>query len=268
MLIDSHVHLPLVEKDATFRDSTLRLLRDMEENGIEHVILIPDNETASKIGDLDTCLEHTQNEHKISVMGTLDILRDKKPLYDKLDSLFGKEEIVGVKIFPGWDPFYPTDRRLFPVYDLCVRYDLPLMIHAGYFPSNPRNEGRYNDPKHIVRIAKKFPDLKIIISHYYFPRVEYCFEMTVDFGNIYYDTSGLADRDVINVTGKEKIKRVLAHTISRKPGHLLFGSDYACCRIRDHLELIDSLGLGLGERNKVLFENAIKVFKLKPELWG
>ena len=36
-----------------------------------------------------------------------------------------------MKIYPGYEPFYPNDKKFDPLYDLCEKYDLPLMIHTG-----------------------------------------------------------------------------------------------------------------------------------------
>ena len=65
-------------------------------------------------------------------MGTIDIQkRNNVSQARKLALLFQAESIVAVKIFPGHDAIYPTDKRLIPVYELCINYDLPIVIHTG-----------------------------------------------------------------------------------------------------------------------------------------
>jgi hypothetical protein len=143
MMIDSHLHLPGLKKGESFEDSKKTLLEDLKRNRIDYAILIPDNVHGSDIGDLDVILELTKNDRRLFLMGTLDILRDKKPILNKLELLFEGKRIVGIKIFPGHDPIYPTDKRLIPVYELCIKYDLPTVIHTGWNSNNPK-VAKYN----------------------------------------------------------------------------------------------------------------------------
>jgi predicted TIM-barrel fold metal-dependent hydrolase len=262
MIIDSHLHLPPREKNRSFEDSKRVLLRDLKRNGIDHAILIPDNVPGSKIADLDVALELTKDSKQLFVMGTINVFKEGETALQKLESLFEAKRIVAIKIFPGHDPIYPTDKRLVPVYALCERCDSPIVIHTGWNSNNPE-VAKYNDPKHIVKVASKFPRLKIVISHYFWPEVEYCHTVTKPFENIYFDTSGLADDEVTRETGLEKIREVLALTTNERPNGVLFGTDYAMCSIKKHINLVNSLNLSREQKERIFSKNAIKLFKLK-----
>lgn len=262
MIIDSHLHLPPREKDRSFEDSKRVLLKDLKKNSVDYAILIPDNVPGSGIGDLDIALELAKDNRQLFVMGTINIFKGREAVLRKLGSLFDSKRIVGIKIFPGHDPIYPTDTRLGPVYALCVKYDLPIVIHTGWNSNNPQ-VAKYNDPKHIVKIAGKFPQLKIVISHYFWPEVEYCHSVTKPFENIYFDTSALADSEVIRETGIEKIREVLVLTANERPDNVLFGTDYAMCSIEEHIELINSLDISRAQKEEIFCRNAIELFKLR-----
>lgn len=262
MIIDAHLHLPVVKKGSTFEKAKKKLLSDMKKNKIDYAIMIPDNLHGSNIGDLDVSLELIEGEKKLFLLGTIDIITDGKEWIDKLDSLFKKGKIKGIKIFPGHDPIYPTDKRLIPIYKLCIKHDYPIVIHTGWNSNHPE-VAKYNDPKYIVKIAKKFPQLKIIIAHYFWPEVEYCYKITKDFKNIYFDTSALADEEVMEETGLDKIKRVLEQSIKDNPESVLFGTDYAMCDFKDHINLINSLKISKEDRENIFWKNANKLFKLK-----
>jgi len=262
MIIDSHLHLPLRKKDRSFEDSKRVLLRDLKKNGVDYAILIPDNVPRSCIGDLDVALELAKDNKQLFVMGTINIFKEKETVLQKLDSLFDAKGIVSIKIFPGHDPIYPTDTRLGPVYALCVKYDSPIVIHTGWNSNNPE-VAKYNDPKHIVKIASKFPHLKIVISHYFWPKIEYCHNVTKPFENIYFDTSALADIEVIRETRLEKIKEILIATANERPNNVLFGTDYAMCSIEKHIGLINSLDISRAQKERIFCRNAIELFKLR-----
>ncbi len=226
MIIDCHLHLPSLKDTKTLEKSKAKLLEDLRKNNVDYAILIPDNTPHSDIGGLDEVLRLVEDEARLFVMGTIDIQKRNYPQQtQKLSQLFQAGRIVGVKIFPGHDTIYPTDKRLTPVYQLCVRHDLPIVIHTGASSKHPQLS-RYNDPKHMIKIAEKHPRLKIVIAHYFFPRVEYCHELMKPYRNIYFDTSGLADEEVIAATGLDRIKRVLALTANERPRNVVFGTDY------------------------------------------
>lgn len=196
-------------------------------------------------------------------MGTIDIQKRNYPAQtQKLDQLFQSRSIVAVKIFPGHDTIYHTDKRLLPVYELCIEHDLPIVIHTGASSKYPE-QVRHNDPKHIIEIAEKFPTLKIVIAYYFYPRVEYCYELTKAYDNIYFDISGLADKQVITDTSLAKIKKSLTLTASERPNNIVFGTDYAMCSIKKHIELVESLEVKRQTKDKIFSENAIKLFHLK-----
>jgi len=147
-----------------------------------------------------------------------------------------------MKIFPGHDPIYPTDPRLAPVYDSCKTCHAPMVIHTGW-NSNQPEAAQYNDPRYIVQIAREYPDLTIVIAHYFWPEVDYCYELTHGYGNIYYDTSELADEEVVAATGLDRIQRVLVKTLAENPAKVIFGSDYAECSRQAHITLVHGLPL-------------------------
>lgn len=261
MIIDSHLHLLPVKDFSNFNENKKKLFLEMDKNRIDYAIVIPDNVPGSKIGDLDTLLELMKDEKRIFLVGTINLDFDIKKQIEKLEKLFIKEKIKGVKIFPGHDPIYPNDKRLFPLYRICIKYNLPLVIHTG-INSNDSACSKYNDPEYIVAIAKKFPSLKIIIAHYFWPKVEYCYKITRGYNNIYFDTSALADEEVLLKTGKENIKKVLEQSIKYNYKSVLFGSDYSMCSIKEHIKLINSLKITKKERERVLYKNANEIFRL------
>lgn len=263
MIIDCHQHLPSLKTMKTLEESKAKLLEDLSRNGVDYAILIPDNIPESEIGDLDEVLQLTKDDKKLYVMGTIDIQkRDYVSHTRKLAQLYEAGRIVATKIFPGHDTIYPTDKRLTPVYELCVKHDLPIVIHTGAGSKHPE-PAKYNDPKFIVKIAERHPTLKIVIAHYFYPQVDYCHELTRPYENIYFDTSGLADEEVIAETGLSKIRHILALTANERPDNVVFGTDYAMCSIRSHIELVESLEISRLLKDKIFCENAVKLFRLR-----
>jgi len=147
------------------------------------------------------------------------------------------------------------------VYALCQAHDVPMVIHTGYNPGHP-DVARYNDPKYILQVAEIYPGLKIVIAHFFWPEVDYCYELTHACPQIYYDTSGLADREVVEATGLERIRGVLVKELEENPWKILFGTDYAMCDRQEHIELINRLPVAPEVCEGIFWRNAAELFKL------
>jgi predicted TIM-barrel fold metal-dependent hydrolase len=87
--------------------------------------------------------------------------------------------------------------------------------------------------------------------------------MTEGFDNIYFDTSALADQEIIKESGGiKKIREILTKTILRKPDSVLFGTDWPIGNIEKHINLINSLPISKSEKENIFSKNAIKLFKI------
>jgi hypothetical protein len=170
--------------------------------------------------------------------------------------------VHGLKFFPGHEPYHPTDNRCLPFYAACEAQQLPVVFHTGENPGDP-DVAKYNDPRDIVEVAEKYPSLKVVITHYFWPRLEYCYQVTRDTPNIYFEIAGTADSEVVQASGGIGVVRdVLSRTISDRPSQVMLGSDWPMCQMQDHLNLLDSLELDQTTLKKVLGENAAAVYKL------
>lgn len=262
MIIDSHVHLSYEKEKKNFSQIKNELILNMKKLNIGYSIIIPDNVLNSKCADFNTVIKITKNEKRLYMLGTLRISDINRSSLSKINNLFENKIIRGFKIFPGHDPIYPTDKRWIPVFKLCLKYNFPLIIHTGINSDN-KECAKYNDPKHIVKVARNYPKLKIILSHYFWPKQNYCFSITNGFKNIYFDTSGLADPEITKTSGGiKKIKEVLIKTMKRSSDSVIFGTDWPMCKTELHINLVNSLNITKEERKKVFYKNAKRIFGL------
>jgi predicted TIM-barrel fold metal-dependent hydrolase len=75
-----------------------------------------------------------------------------------------KMGMKGVVIEPGLssNPMHLDDARMYPLYSHCEDLKLPVLFMAG---GNAGPDVTYTSPEHIDRVARDFPDLKIISGH-------------------------------------------------------------------------------------------------------
>jgi uncharacterized protein len=259
-IFDAHMHLPYTEEINGLDNSLEILKKEMKSNDIYGGIIIPDNIKNSGIGDLTTLLGLLKNEKNLFLLGTVHLNID--PIEEKIseiNTLFKNNKIVGFKIFPGHDPIYPTDKRYIPFIKLCLEYKKPLVIHTGINSEKDNDCSKYNDPKYIEEIAIKYPNLKIIVVHYFWPKLDYCYNKLITFPNIYFDIAALADKEVIDITGEENIVRVLEKTPANR---IIYGTDYAMCSMETHINLIKGLKFTDKEKEDIFFNNALKTYEI------
>jgi len=265
MVIDSHVHISIYNKNANSLEGAFALfLQELEKNKIYAAIIIPDNiEGSVGIADLEKAVELIGERKNLFLLGSPQIIQRGNSELEKYEKLLLSGKIKGLKFFPGHDPYYPTDERCLPYYELCEKMNVPVLIHTGE-NSGDSECAKWNDPKYIVEVAKKFPQLKIIIAHYFWPKLDYCYEITKDVPNICFDLSTLADEEVLEKSGgMEKMQEILRKTITDRPDKVIFGTDWPMCKIEKHLKLVKSLELSKEVENKIFSENAQEVYNLK-----
>ena len=262
MKIDCHLHLPVREELTDFVAKREYLLNELDINHIDYGIVIPDNIEESTIGNLNQCIDLFKNEKRVFLMASMNILSEPTSNIREFSNLLRNKKIVALKIFPGHDEHFPNDTRLIPFVELCLNYNVPFVVHTGWNSGNP-SVAKWNDPKYIVELANKYTQLKIIICHYFWPDVEYCYKITRGYENIHFDTSGLADGEVEDATGKDKIKEILERTIADNPRSVLFGSDFGGCDIISHVRLIDNLNIAREIKEIIYSQNAIDLFNLR-----
>ncbi len=262
--IDTHVHISLFDGNAqNLAESFQILVDDMQKNNIEKAIIIPDNiENSDHIADLDTARALVGKKKNFFFLGSPHIMHRGSGELEKYHKLLENNIVVGLKFFPGHDPYYPHDERCIPYYALCEKMGAPVVFHTG------ENTGdhacaQWNDPKYIVEIAKQFPQLKVIITHYFWPQMAYCYEITKDVKNIYFETAAMADDEVVQKSGgREAVQKILQQTVKDRTDKVLFGTDWPMCSMEKQIDLITSLQLPQDIEEKILRTNAIDVYNL------
>jgi predicted TIM-barrel fold metal-dependent hydrolase len=127
--------------------------------------------------------------------------------------------LKGVKFGPIYNGVALSDPRLEPVYEHCVRNDLPLTLHMGttFARNAPVELGR---AIHVEPVAMRWPDLKIVLAHMGHPWFEECIVVVRKQPNVYCEVSALFYRPWqyynILVTAEE-------YRITDK---IFFGTDY------------------------------------------
>ncbi len=263
MIVDSHVHLATFTNEGLdFRAIRDRLLAQMSQLGIGVACVMPDSESGSAVADLDTVVELTAGEPHLRALGTAHVASLTPAHVEKLEALAEEGKISGLKLYPGFEEFYPADPECRPLYELCIRHDIPVVFHAGE-TLRERWREEYNHPREIARLAERLSDLKIVIAHFAQPHLEVCRDVLKALPHVYADISSLAHPTVLQVCGRAYIQQLLTETAGNRPDALLFGTDWPICDVPAHVDLVNSLLLDREVKERIFSGNAAALFKLK-----
>ena len=133
----------------------------------------------------------------------------------------GHEELglCGIKLLPMYAGFRPDDERLDPLWSYATEHSLPVLLHTGTtFVSQAPLECTL--PRHLDRVAGRFPQVRIIMAHLGHPYEHECAVVIRKHPHVYSDISALHYRPFQLY---HSLMLIQEYGVWNK---LLFGSDY------------------------------------------
>ena len=252
MIIDAHMHLPIETGCISLYQKKERLLYEMLINHVSGGIVISDSYIESSIGSMDECVELFKETENIYVVGGISPYIEFQAQFMKLQKYLDEKLLVGIKLFTGHEAFYLTDERLKEIYELAIRYNVPVLFHSGW------DNSQYSDVMLVSVIAKKYPALKLIACHCFYPELEKCMSL-MEFENVIFDLSSIAD----DISNRVRVSTIVKRIIDRVPNRVIFGSDFSCCSQKEHIEFIKELKLTKSIEDNIFWRNAKTVYNLQ-----
>lgn len=178
----------------------------------------------------------------------------------EMDYLLGELGLRGIKLHPPHQLFHVNDylhgdalRGLATVYEKCIEYGVPLMVHTGTSVF-PRARNKYGRPLDIDDVLVDFPDLKVIMAHGGRPLwMDEAFFLLRRSPNVYLDISSIPPKRLLNYFP----------WIERVAGQTMFGSDWPGPGVPDlgkNIEDFYALPLAEESKRKILRETAVALF--------
>jgi predicted TIM-barrel fold metal-dependent hydrolase len=202
-----------------------KLLVEMELAGIQKtVLLIIDFGIAFK--DVPKDIEQIHLEHKkimeqndkFIVFSGIDPRRGKEG-YDLFEKAITQWGYKGLKLYPPCG-FSPSDKMLFPYYEICQAYKVPVLTHIG--PTIASLSFKYSQPIEIDEAARLFPGVNYIMGHAGVTHYEESSYIAQYRPNVYLDLSGFQG-ELKNERLRQIMKWNLSRGLSKK---ILFGTDW------------------------------------------
>ncbi|WP_411844161.1 amidohydrolase family protein [Salinicoccus sp. HZC-1] len=164
------------------------VLAEMDGQGITHsVILGRNNELNSSNAELLEFLTSQKGERFFGFIGIEDMTVEEA--VETIHKYAATGKFHGVAANPA--KIRPLtgigDPSLDPIFEACLEHDLPFCMTLSLLISliSEKPDYDYIHPKQLIRIADKYPELKLIISHAAWPFVQESIAVAIHYPNIY-----------------------------------------------------------------------------------
>jgi hypothetical protein len=266
MIIDCHTHLDdITHTGKKVQERLKALLKTLKQNKVDKAFVLADIPFPHDKHFLtnEEFIALIKPYKQLKLVGKVPLRQSTNKKYlQGIKKHLEQKELVGIKLYPGYEPFYAHDKRYGKVYDLCEQYDVPVMMHTG----DVMEEGylKYATPLHVDELATKRQDLKIIMCHMGSPWQLDAAAVTFKNENVYADTAGLFSKKL-----DATMQHFLHHKIEEfiewngKAEKLVFGTDWPITPIKDTITLINSLHLSNKEKHLIFCGNAKKLFRIR-----
>ncbi len=168
-----------------------RILERLASSGVDKCFLLPHDLTTID-GDLVTneevqMLVEKGKGHFYGFAG-IDPHREDAAL--QVEHAFCDLGLKGLKLHPAKQKFYPMDEKLMPIYEICERYNRPIIFHSG-FSWQPGSVTEFAHPMKFEALAASRPRLRFCLAHMGFPWVKEAAMLLLRYPNVYADTAFL-----------------------------------------------------------------------------
>lgn len=266
-VIDVHTHLNNYDESKVVELSEMKdkLLSEMDKNNIYHTLILTSYKVNEHRPSTADVINATINDKNLSVVAGISFLNYKECDLREIADYLKDGLVKGLKLYPGYEPFYPYDKRCQVIYDLATEFNVPVMFHSGD-TYTPKGKIRYSHPLAIDDVAVDNPAMKIVICHVGNPWIRDCMEVVYKNKNVYADISGLVLGDFNSALQNFMIAQLQEMMLyAGEPKYLLYGTDWPISNMESYIDFLENLDMPDNRKQRVAWKNAAALFKISVE---
>ena len=243
------------------------LLAELDRHGIERGVLLQLNDAPSVEETLREGREmYDASGGRLLRTSTVDPTKGGDPVQHAVDLWERDTGLVALKLYPGYQRFYPHDPRLAPLYEFAAKRRLVVMFHQGD-TLDPAGLVKFSRPIEVDEVAVQYREVRFVLCHLGNPWIEEAAELVYKNENVYTDTSGvlwhprLPHFDRLIARAQTRLQHAIAEIgdVSR----VLYGSDWPLESIELAVHFVEGLDLPEKDRAAILGGNARRLFRLE-----
>jgi predicted TIM-barrel fold metal-dependent hydrolase len=215
-------------------DKLVRLLNKYE---VERAVVFPNPNVGDKYPQMNDYIAKSVKKHPKRLVGFGRVDPRREYAVQELNRIKNHLKLTGLKLHPMVECFRPDHPFFNKFFQKTNELDLPILFHTG--------DG-FSSPGLILKIAKKYPKLPIILGHL----KEAALGVMKQRENVYVETSGTSP-DLVELSA------------DIDQGRILFGSAVPYYRYPTQIIIIETAEISQKVKRKILCENFQRLFSQK-----
>jgi uncharacterized protein len=263
MIIDCHVHLNRYgETPSSLRDRHKALRDEMDRHGVDYALVLSSYINNADRPNTAEILDVVGGDERIGVVAAVSYLHYRAADLADLREMLREGRIKGLKLYPGYEPFYVHDPRMRVVYELAGEFGVPVMIHTGD-TYDPKGRIKYSHPIEVDEVAVDFRDVTFVICHLGNPWVTDAMEVIYKNPNVVGDISGFTLGQF-----EERFEQFMVAQVNEvvafagDPSKLLYGTDWPIADMGSYIRFVNNLNLTPEENDLVFWRNSARLFRI------
>ncbi len=266
-VIDAHCHIypeAIAEKaarntgmfyaglPATCKGTVEALIAEGDGCGIDHFVVQSVSTKWEQVQSINEFIASEVKKNPKRLTGFATMHPDSSNLEGDMEHAL-ELGLKGVKLHPDIQRFALDGKGGMAIMELCQRYHLPVLIHAG------DSRFQYSNPDNIIPVLERFPDLVMVGAHFGgFSVWDEALIRLAKYPNFYVDSSS-----TMFAMEDEKVMELIDGWGSAR---ILFASDYPMWSPIAERQRYEGLPLTDGQKKQIDYENAMRIFKIDPEI--
>ena len=239
-ICDAHVHLGESGPWQPHMNSTIyvdKLVRLLNKYEVERAVVFPNPNVGDKYPQMNDYIAKSVKKHPKRLVGFGRVDPRREYAVQELNRIKNHLKLTGLKLHPMVECFRPDHPFFNKFFQKTNELNLPILFHTG--------DG-FSSPGLILKIAKKYPKLPIILGHL----KEAALGVMKQCENVYVETSGTSP-DFVELSA------------DIDQGRILFGSDVPYYRYPTQIIIIETAEISQKVKRKILCENFQRLFSQK-----
>jgi predicted TIM-barrel fold metal-dependent hydrolase len=244
-ICDAHVHLGRSGPWQPYMNPTIyvdKLISLFDKYNVEQAIVFPNPNVGDEYPKMNDYIAKSVKKYPKRLIGFGRVDPRREDAIKELIRIKNGLGLTGIKLHPMVECFRPDHPFFEKFFNKTNALNLPILFHSG--------DG-FSSPGLILKIAKKYPKLPIILAHLREASVNALKECE----NVYVETSGTLP-DFIELS------------VDIDENRVLFGSDIPYYRYPTQIAIVEAAEISQKSKRKIFYENFQKLFnknKMKAE---
>lgn len=230
-------------------------IREMDENGIALAVYVGrDLETTTgwKLSNDYVSEVVDRYPERLAGFAGIDPRKGRKAVVEARRAI-RELKLSGIAVDPFRAGIAADDRLFYPIYQVCLEEQVPVIITIGPLPS-PAMRIDFGSPVAVDHVATDLPELTIVCSHGGWPFTNEMIAISWRHDRVYFETSLYE-----TMPGADAWVDAANSVLQQK---ILFASGYPARSFKEAVDMYAALPLNEAARRRVMRENARALLRL------